>query len=232
MTESVRRVLADPFSLGTDLVPWQPPTVPPDSSQLRAARNELARSLEPAPAAHVDWCLGKLFALPTRAQNAEGSAYLAEGFLEVAGHYPADLWTWATKEILRTKKFRPAPSELVEIAEPKFAERKRMLERARSLLEPAKPALPPPPKETGLQRLENLRAIYTRHQRPLDVERIDRLIAIAKGEAPPPIDQAVVEREPVDRGPYRPADTPMNRRLAEITAAKRAASLIRDKPAA
>lgn len=234
MTESVRRALADPFSLGADLVPWEPPAVPPDSATLRAARAELDRTLAPAPDGHVDWCLGKLFALPTRANTPEGSAYLAEGFLDVAGHYPADLWTWATKEILRTKKFRPAPAELVELIEPKFSERKRMLARVKAMLEPARPALPPKPpvpKETGLQRLENLREIYTRRQRPLDVERIDRLIAIAKGEAPAPLDQSGIEREPVDSGPYRPADTPMARRLAEITAAKRAASLT-TKPAA
>ena len=229
MTESVRRVLADPFSLGTELVPWEPPAVPPDSSHLRAARTELDRALVKAPDAHVDWCLGKLFALPTRANTPEGSAFLAEAFLEVAGHYPADLWTYATKEILRTKKFRPAPAELVELCDPKFRERKRMLARVKAMLEPAKPALPPAPVErpiaTRLGRLEHLRATYTRLRRMADVERIELEIAVEKGEATRPIGSSTVERETRPAGPYRPADTPLNRRLAAITAEKRAKSL-------
>jgi len=229
MTESVRRVLADPFSLGTDLVPWEPPAVPPDSAKLRAAKAELERALTDAPAAHVDWCLGKLFALPTRAQTPESAAYLAESFLDACGCYPADLWTSITTELLRTKKFRPSPAEFVELAEPKLAERRRMLERVRQMLDGVKPALPPKPEErpipTRLGRLEHLRSTYERLGRTLDVERLDREIAAEKGDLGR--QERMLTDAPdrrTENAPFAPADTAQNRRLAELAAAKRAAA--------
>jgi len=207
-------------------LPWQPPSVPPASDVLRAGIAELQRGVEPAPPAHVDWCLAKLFVLPSRAATAEDQALQADNFQEVAGHYPTDLWTEATTEILRTSKFRPAPAELVALVDARFRERQRMLERARSMLEPPKPKLPPPPpvpKETGLQRLQNLRTIYANHQRQADVDRIDRLIAIEQGTAPRPMldDEPDLEREPANDGPFVPSDTPMNRRLRELAEASR-----------
>lgn len=226
MPESLRRVLADPFSLGADLVPWEAPAVPPDSAKLRAAKAELERALADAPDGHVDWCLGKLFALPSRASDAEASAYLAESFLDACGSYPADLWTSTTTELLRTKKFRPSPAEFVELAEPKLAERRRMLERVRQMLDGTKPALPRKPAEqpipTRIGRLEHLRSTYARLGRTADVERLERDIAIERGEVPAPAGgQAEAIQRPNERPPFVPADTPSNRRMRELAEAHR-----------
>lgn len=226
LSESTRRSLADPFALGNALVEWQPPAQPLEPAEIRAAVADLQRTLAPAPAAHVRWCINKLFALPSRSGSPEAAAYAADNFLDVAEHYPADLWTWATTEILRSSKFRPAPAGLVALVEPKFAERKRMHDRARSMLEPPKPALPPPPFQPDipnrLGRLEHMRSTYARLGRSTDVARIDRLIAIEQGEVTEPID--VVERPPAKPQAQSQVGAIMARRLAELAEANRAAA--------
>ena len=145
LQESLRRLLADPFNLEGHPAPakWQAPHVPPEFSKLRAAQQELEHTLQAGTPAHVAWCIRKLFALPARGVSAEAAAFQADNFLDAAEHYPDDLWTWGTKELLRAKTFRPAPAELVEIVEPKFAERQRMVERIKVMLE-GKKALPAP----------------------------------------------------------------------------------------
>jgi hypothetical protein len=145
LPESLRRLLADPLSLEGDPAPamWQAPDVPPESSTLRAARHELERALQPAARGHMEWCVNKLFVLPTRAGTAQEAAFQADNFIDACGHFPDDLWTAATLKLLQTKKFRPVPAEMVEVIGHDFTERQRMLERIRVMLQ-GKPALPAP----------------------------------------------------------------------------------------
>ena len=224
----MRRLLADTFSLGADIAPWEAPAVPPESSLLRAAKAELERTLAPSTPAHSRWCIDKLFALPSRNGTAEAAAYLAEGFLDACSGYPDDLWTWTTTELLRTKKFRPSPAEFVELAEPKRAERRRMLERVRQMLDGTKPALPRKPAEqpipTRIGRLEHLRTTYARLGRQADVERIEREIARERGDVDVgnPTSAPDLGIPAAHRPPFVPADTPQARRLRELAEAKRA----------
>jgi len=128
-------LLADPFSLGADLAPWVPPTVPPESAALRAARNELERTLQPGSRGHIAWCLGKMAkGMAHRKGDATDWAMRTEAWADACGHFPDDLWSTATLELLQTKTYFPAPAEMVEIVGPKFSERQRMLERIKIML--------------------------------------------------------------------------------------------------
>lgn len=116
------------------MVPWIAPTVPPETATLRAARQELEQGLQPPKPAHVQWCVRKLFSLPSRNGDAEDAAFLTEAFIDACGDYPDDLWTLGTTELLKTKTFRPSPAELVAAVDPKLRERQRMLERVKQML--------------------------------------------------------------------------------------------------
>lgn len=101
---------------------------------MKAGRTELDRALQPASPGHMQWCLNKLFVLPTRDGAAVTTAFQADNFIDACGAFPDDLWSAATLEILQTKTFRPVPAEMVEIIGAKFRERQRMLERVNVML--------------------------------------------------------------------------------------------------
>lgn len=119
---------------------WEPPSVLPEPQRVKRVMAEIQRGLERVQPAYAKWCVEKLFVLPT--QNASGlsAALMADNFIDACGHYPDDIWQSTTLELLRTKTFRPTPAEFVAIAEPRYAERKRMLERCKRLLPPEQAA--------------------------------------------------------------------------------------------
>lgn len=127
-------MLADPFSLGGEVAAWQPPEVPPETAKLRAAVVELDQGLRPATPGHMQWCINKLFVLPTRDGSAVTAAFAADNFIDACGHFPDDLWSAGTLELLQTKTFRPSPAELVAAIGAKYRERQRMLERVNLML--------------------------------------------------------------------------------------------------
>ena len=128
-------MLADPFSLGSELVEWVPPAVPPETSTLRAARQELERTTQPGSAGHIAWCLGKMAkGMASKKADATDWAMRTEAWAEACGHFPDDLWSKATLELLQTKTYFPAPAEMVAIVGATFAERRRMLERVNAML--------------------------------------------------------------------------------------------------
>lgn len=202
----------------------------PDSSRLRTVKAELERGLKAATPGHMQWCVNKLFALPTRDGTATTAALQADNYIDVCAKFPDDLWTSGTTELLETRTFRPSPAEMVEIVGPKFRERQRMLDRVNQMLGGGKPAaaLPAPEPETRLQRMRITRGLYEKHNRPLDVARVDREIAAevealdreARGmtRARAAAMLAPVQSEPE---PFKPADTPTNRRMAELAAQHR-----------
>lgn len=132
---SLRRLLADPYSLGSEIVEWTPPAVPPEMAALRAARQELERTTQPGSAGHIAWCLGKMAkGMAHRKADATDWAMRTEAWAEACGHFPDDLWSKATLELLQTKTYFPAPAEMVAIVGATFSERQRMLERVRVML--------------------------------------------------------------------------------------------------
>lgn len=219
MTESLRRSLADTFSLGDAPTTWEPPAALPERTTLRGAVVELERSLRPATPAHVQWCVGKLMVMPARGGDFTKAAMQTDNFIDACGHFPDDLWSAGTLELLQTKTFRPSPAELFAVISAKYDQRRRMLDRAKWMLNPIGNAEAPEEKPipTRLGRIEHTRTIYARMNRIRDVERIDREIAAEKGE-PVPASSVAEIRDIPERPPFKPIDSPSARRCAKLAA--------------
>lgn len=163
VTESQRRLLADTFRLeGEAEVPWKPPVVKNPAAVKRVVE-ELARGLEPTRPIYLKWICDKLSALPTQTSNGLNAAIWADNVVDTCAHYPEDLLQAATLDVLRTKTFRPSPAELVALIEPRYGERQRMLERARSLFAPIAKAAEPYQREPLEVRLRTMRDGLRRH---------------------------------------------------------------------
>lgn len=188
LTESQRRLLADPFRLeGEGDVAWQPPAVPPDASRVRAVIAELERGLAPVNPKYAEWCVQKLFVLPTQNGDGLSAAVMADNFIDACGHFPDDLWQTATLELLRGCTFRPSPAEMVKIAAPKFSERQRMLERCKRLLLPRGAKADEPaeqPLATRAERLAHTRDTWRRLGNIPRAANAERELAREQGRAP------------------------------------------------
>lgn len=162
LTESQRRLLADTLSLG-DMQPspdpfasWSPPVVLPEPARVKAVVAELERGLMPTRPQFLKWICDKLSALPSQGASGVNAALWTDNVCDVCEGFPEDLLQSACLELLKTRTFRPSPAEIVKVIEPKHAERRRMLARARRLLpEAPKPAVAatwtPEPEEDRLR---------------------------------------------------------------------------------
>lgn len=146
LTESQRRSLADTLSLGEAPSPdpfaaWVVPAVLPDPERVKRVLAELERGLRPARPEFLKWICDKLSALPSQTATGVNAALWTDNVVDVCEGYPEDLLQGACLELLKTRTFRPSPAEIVKVIEPKHAERRRMLARAKRLLpDTAKPA--------------------------------------------------------------------------------------------
>lgn len=184
LTESARRLLADPFRMeGEGHRDWEPPEVPPESVKLRAWAQELETCLKPATPGHMQWCVGKLMVLPSRSGDFATSAVQADNFIDACGHFPDDLWSTATLKLLQTKRFRPTPAEVVELIGPDFVVRQRMLDRTNTMLgaEPSK-AIPAQPKFVATAARDRLRKILAEQQTRDYADESHRVHAMAHTE--------------------------------------------------
>lgn len=163
LSASMRRLLADPYTAGDDVPAWSPPARLPEARVLTEAVREIERALRPATAAHMRWCVHKLFVLPTAGSDTTSAALMADNFIDACGHLPDDLWSAGTLELLQTKSFRPTPAELLRTVDRKLAERRRMLGRAKGLLA-AKPAAAPFVPEPEEVRLKATIDRWKRHE--------------------------------------------------------------------
>jgi hypothetical protein len=142
-------LLGDPFRLGDEIPAWQPPAVTrADGPGLRKVVAEIERCTVAAPNAHIGYWVSLMAkTLAMRKGETIDMALKTAGWITACGDLPADLWTEGCTEILKSKTFFPAPAELLAVVGRKWSERKRMLDRARSLLtatgastqDPAKP---------------------------------------------------------------------------------------------
>lgn len=220
LTESLRRSLADTLSLGDEVAKWEPPAALPRPEALRPAIAELERSLKPAAPEHMRWCVGKLVSLPTRNGDHIKAAVHSDNFIDACAHFPADLWSAGTLELLQGSTFRPSPAELYAAVNKRYEQRKRMLERARLMLngppEEAKPKELPIPDRLG--RMQHTRQVYVRLNRMTDVARIDREIAKETGQTVPFVTNPEIPA-PDERPPFVPGNSPTDRRCAQLAAA-------------
>ncbi len=189
-------MLADPYRLeGEGDVPWTAPSVHNPASVKRVSA-ELDRSLHPTRPAFLKWICDKLSALPTQTSTGINAALWTDNVIDVCSDYPEDLLQSGCLELLRTKTFRPSPAEIVAVIEPKFAERKRMLDRARSMLAPITKAEQPFVQEPREVRLRTMRDSFRKHGQPLKAAQYERELAAVENREP-----EEWAREPADRQP-------------------------------
>lgn len=227
LPNSVERALADSLSLEHPDVPWAPPEVPPPTADLRAALQILEAQMAPATPKHVAWCLAKLMMAfePSTKLGPDETKLRAAVWLEACGDLGDALWSKATMAAIQSSKWMPKPAEFRALVDKQLAERAKRLQRCRAMLDGSRPAAPvEQPIPTRIGRLMHTRSIYERMGRTMDVERLDREIAREQGNSPtcanpqinPEAGKATTAREP-----FKPADTPTNRRLAELAEARR-----------
>ena len=181
-------MLADPFHLGDEIPRWEPPAALPRPETIRPAIVALERALHPGTPRHMQWCVGKLIVLPSRGSGITTAAMQADNFIDACGHFPDDLWSAGTLELLQTKTFRPSPAELFATISARYDQRKRMLERAKWLANPTagtpdKPA-PPPAPESRADRLRAMRNSFRRVGRIDKAAGYERELAGAIGRKP------------------------------------------------
>lgn len=198
MTESQRRLLADPFRMeGESAVDWQRPSMGDlvraglgttvggiDNRRVERLAAEVARGTQATRSELLKWLCDKLCALPTQNATALNAAIWTDNVMDVCGHYPEDLLQTATLELLKTKTFRPSPAEIVAVIEPRYAERQRMLQRIKSLLAPAPEAPKPFEPEPRAVRLRSMRDSYRKHGYADRAAKFEIELATVEGREP------------------------------------------------
>jgi hypothetical protein len=178
LPSSVARALRQAESDDHPDVPWRPPELLPPAEALRVALAML--SPRPADDRTIAACLAALVIAfePNTKLSAEATRLRFEVWKEANGDLGNALWQVATQRAIQALRWMPKPSELREqvreILEARDLRRRRceqmLAEQARRARAPA------PPRETLEQRLANTVAIYRKHDRPADAERVQRML--------------------------------------------------------
>lgn len=159
-------------------VPWRPPQTLPPAEALRAAIAMLAPRR--ADDRTIASCLAAMMIAfePNTKLSPEATRLRFEVWKEANGDLGNALWTEATQRAIRALKWMPKPSELREQVRPILDARARRRRRCEQMLaELARRArTPAPPQETPEERLANTVAIYRKHDRPADAERVQRML--------------------------------------------------------
>ena len=115
---------------------------------------------------------------PNTKLSPEATRLRFEVWKEANGDLGNALWTEATQRAIRALKWMPKPSELREQGRP-VAGGGAGGGGGGGGGGPAPPRPPPtpaPPQETPEERLANTVAIYRKHDRPADAERVQRML--------------------------------------------------------
>jgi hypothetical protein len=238
VTESQRRLLADPYRLeGEGEVAWTPPAVRNPASVKRVV-HELERGLAPTRPIYLKWICDKLSALPTQASNGLNAALWADNVIDTCAHYPEDLLQAATLEVLRTKTFRPSPAEIVGIIDPRYRERQRMLDRARSLLAPIAAAEQPFVQDPLDVRLRTMRDSFRRIGNMAKAAKYETDLAAHEGRSPEDWAKAAYAASAdmgipasAERPPFKPDTSPSAQRCAELARERRMQPPVHDEEA-
>ena len=159
-------------------VRWRPPAELPPAEALRVALAMLTP--RPADDRTIAACLAALVVAfePNTRLSAEATRLRFAVWKEANGDLGNALWNEATRRAIQSLRWMPKPSELREQVRPILEARALRRRRCEQMLaERARRArTPPPPQETVEQRLANTVAIYRKHDRPADAERVQRML--------------------------------------------------------
>jgi len=158
-------------------VPWRPPAVLPSKDALEAARALLTP--EPADDRTIASCMAAMVIAfePNTRLSAEATRLRMEVWRQATADLGSALWEEATEVALRSLKWMPRPAEFRDLVRRKLEARLLRLRRCEQMLAAharREEAPVPRPSTTREQRLAELIAVYRKHNRPADVERLQR----------------------------------------------------------
>lgn len=140
MPASLKRALADSFALGHPDIPWQLPADLPSARDLRDGLRTLEGQLLPVDRKHASFCLAKLASGFNERLTREEAAIRLEVWLEACGDIPADLWSTATVDLLRSWRRDdhfgrvPEAADLRKAVQDKLDLRSRQIARCKAML--------------------------------------------------------------------------------------------------
>jgi len=187
LPSSVARALRQAEADAHPDIPWRPPAVLPQPDALRAA----LALLTPRPAS--DRTISAGFAAlmiafePNTRLSPEATRLRFAVWKEANADLGNALWNEATERAIKALRWMPKPSELREQVRAALEARTLRRRRCEQMLaeHARRRRAPPPVEETLEQRLRNTVAIYRRHERFADAERVQRkLDDLLQGRSP------------------------------------------------
>jgi len=154
---------------------------------------EVARALltpDPADDRTIASCMAAMVIAfePNTRLSAEATRLRMEVWRQAAGDLGSALWEEATEIALRSLKWMPKPAEFRDLVRHKLEARLLRLRRCEQMLSAHARREEAParrPTTTREQRLVELIAVYRKHNRPADVERLQRDLEALQRKAVP-----------------------------------------------
>ena len=156
-------------------VPWKPPAVLPSADALGVALAMLTP--RPADDRTIASCMAALVIAfePNTRLSPEATRLRFTVWKEANGDLGNALWQLATERAIRGLRWMPKPAELREQVRFEIEARSLRHRRCRQMLdEAARRRNAPVVRETLEERLRNTVAIYRKHERFADADRVQR----------------------------------------------------------
>jgi hypothetical protein len=156
-------------------VPWRPPAVLPDADALQVALAMLTP--RPADDRVIASCMAALVIAfePNTKLSPEATRLRFQVWKDANGDLGNALWQLATGRAIRGLRWMPKPAELREQVRAELEARDLRRRRCERMLEEgARRRKAPVVRETLEERLRHTVAIYRKHERFADAERVQR----------------------------------------------------------
>ncbi len=166
-------------------VPWKPPAVPPNADALGVALAMLTP--RPAEDRTIASCMAALVIAfePNTRLSPEATRLRFTVWKEANADLGNALWQLATERAIRSLRWMPKPAELREQVKPELAAQALRHRRCRQMLDEwARRRNAPVVRETLEERLRNTVAIYRKHERFADADRVQRKLDELQGRTP------------------------------------------------
>jgi hypothetical protein len=189
LPRSVARALSQAEADDHPDAPWRPPATLPPADALTVALAMLTP--RPADDQTMAACLAQLVIAfePNTRLSADATRLRFEVWKRANADLGAFLWREATDRAIGSLKWMPKPAEFRELVALALAKRARERRRCEAMLAAharRRNAPPPRPRASEEERTRELIAIYAKHDRQADVERLQRgLDALLKRKAMP-----------------------------------------------
>jgi len=168
-------------------IPWRPPARLPDADALGVALAMLTP--HPADDRTIAACMAAMMIAfePNTKLSPEATRLRFQVWKDANADLGNALWQLATERAIRGLRWMPKPAELREQVRTALEARALRRRRCEQMLaeHARRRRAPPPVQETLEERLRNTVAIYRRHERFADAERVQRkLDDLLQGRTP------------------------------------------------